>query len=159
MDWLYIFVVEEDKSTYAFADRLEMVKRGTSDLGNVQAIPSGQYIISKETFAQYFEKDQVQQVDDMSYDVRIFGEVIAEELGISVRFVGEEPFDRVTRAYNETMKRILPEYNIEVVEIPRASTEVGEIISASAVRKAVMAGHVEQLRRMLPVSTLNYLRV
>lgn len=44
--------------------------------------------------------------------MRILGEVVAKELEISVRFVGEEPFDKVTREYNETMKRILPEYGM-----------------------------------------------
>lgn len=156
VDLLYIFVVEEDKSVFKFEDRIEMVRRGTADLDNVKVIPSGKYIISKETFSQYFEKDNVEQVDDMDYDVRIFGEVVAKELGISVRFVGEEPFDKVTGKYNETMKAILPEYGIEVVEIPRIT--VGEeIISASAVRKALQEGDREVVESMLPLSTIGYL--
>lgn len=51
----------------------------------------------------------------MDYDVRIFGKLIALELGISVRFVGEEPFNPVTRKYNETMKRVLPEYGLKAM--------------------------------------------
>ena len=153
VDILYIFVVEEDKSYYKFEDRLEMVRRGTEDLKNVRVFPSGKYIISKETFAQYFEKDQViTEVDDMDYDVRIFGEVVADLLGITCRFVGEEPFDKVTREYNETMKRILPEYGIELIEIPRKEQD-GTCISASRVRKYLEQGEEEKAYALLPEST------
>lgn len=56
VDILYVFVVEEDKSYFKFEDRIEMVRQGTKDLKQVQVLPSGKYIISKETFAQYFKK-------------------------------------------------------------------------------------------------------
>lgn len=110
VDNLYIFVVEEDCSYFKFSDRLKMVEEGIADLKNVYVIPSGQYILSKDTFAQYFEKEQVVIVDSMDYDIFIFGEIVASELGICYRFVGEEPFDVVTREYNEAMKRILPNF-------------------------------------------------
>ena len=131
----------------------------TVDLKNVQVVPSGKYILSQDTFSQYFEKDNVEQIEDMDYDVRIFGEVVAKELGISVRFVGEEPFDKVTRKYNETMKSILPEYGIRVVEIPRTTLVDGNIISASAVRKALSEGNMDIVQNMLPDSTLEYLKL
>lgn len=159
VDLLYVFVVEEDKSIFKFADRIEMVRRGTADLENVKVLPSGRYIISKETFSQYFEKDNVELIEDMDYDVRIFGEVVAKEIGITVRFVGEEPFDKVTKQYNETMKRILPEYDIKVVEISRTTTEDGIIISASTVRKAMEEKDDKLLYKMLPETTLEYLRI
>lgn len=157
VDVLYVFVVEEDKSVFKFEDRIEMVRRGTVDLEKVRVLPSGKYIISKETFSQYFDKDNVEQVDDMDYDVRIFGAVVAKELGISVRFVGEEPFDKVTKKYNETMKKILPEYDINVIEIPRTTTEEGSVISASAVRKAMQKKDERLLHIMLPDTTIEYL--
>lgn len=156
VDLLYLFVVEEDESAFKFEDRIEMVRRGTADLDNVRVLPSGKYIISKETFAQYFEKDNVDQIEDIDYDVRIFGEVVARELGIDVRFVGNEPFDKVTRKYNETLKSILPQYDIEVIEIPRV-TVGGSAISASAVRKALEAGDKDLVESMVPESTLGYL--
>lgn len=155
---LYLFVVEEDKSDFKFEDRIEMVRRGVADMSKVFVLPSGRYIISKETFAQYFEKDKVKNIESMDYDVHIFGEVVAKELGISVRFVGEEPFDRVTREYNETMKRILPEHGVEVKELPRSVTRQGEIISASKARRMLREGREERLREMLPESTIVYLR-
>ena len=157
VDYVYVFVVEEDKSVFPFADRFCMVQEGTRDIENVLVIPSGEYIISKKTFEQYFSKDHVEMIEDMDYDVRIFGEVIAKEFDIAVRFVGEEPFDKVTCKYNETMKRILPEYGIDVVEIPRVSNGEGEIISASKVRKYLQEGDMEAVRSMLPETTLEYL--
>ena len=157
VDILYVFVVEEDKSYFKFTDRIEMVRLGTQDMDKVRVLPSGQYIISKETFAQYFEKDQIiVEVDDMDYDVRIFGEVVADMLGITCRFVGEEPFDKVTREYNETMKRILPEYNIELIEIPRKEND-GICISASRVRKYLEQGEAGKAYELLPESTRQYL--
>lgn len=157
VDCLYVFVVEEDKSVFSFEDRLHMVQAGTKDIENVLVIPSGEYIISQNTFEQYFNKDQVETVEDMDYDVRIFGEVVAKEFDITVRFVGEEPFDKVTCKYNETMKKILPDYGIDVMEIPRVSNAEGEIISASKVRKYLQEGNREALHSMLPSTTLDYL--
>lgn len=159
VDLLYVFVVEEDKSVFAFNDRIEMVRQGTNDIENVKVLPSGKYIISEETFSQYFEKDHVKQIDDMDYDIHIFGEVIAKELNITVRFVGEEPFDRVTHKYNDTMKKILPKNGIDVVEIPRKCIGDNVVISASKVRKAIEEGDNKMLAMMLPDTTLQYLHI
>ena len=157
VDFLYIFVVQEDKSVFSFEDRYQMVKNGTKDIENVCVLPSGDYIISQKTFEQYFTKDQVDVIDDMDYDVHIFGEIVAKEFDISIRFVGEEPYDKVTNKYNEAMKRILPEHGVEVREIPRVANDKGEVISASKVRKYMAENNVEALRSMLPESTYRYL--
>ena len=110
---LYIFVVEEDKSEFPFADRIELVKQGVKHISNVEVLPSGKFIISQQTFSGYFNKAGLQDVAvDSSEDVEIFGREIAPTLGITVRFAGEEPKDNVTRQYNETMKEILPRYEI-----------------------------------------------
>lgn len=160
VDKLYVFVVEEDKSYFAFQDRIRMVQQGVEDLADVRVIPSGKYILSKDTFAQYFEKENVHVIENMDYDIRIFGEVVAKDLGIQYRFVGEEPFDRVTKAYNETMKRILPEYGVTVVEIPRAvcDAESGNIISATLVRKALKEKNWQEIEMLCPISTVFYLK-
>ena len=158
VDFLYVFVVEEDKSYYSFKDRFEMVKRGVSDLNNIKVLPSGNFILSKDTFAQYFDKESITEVEDMSWDIRIFGEVVAKELGITYRFVGEEPKDIVTREYNETMKRILPEYGINVIEIPRISTPDRDVISATTVRKLIQVKDWEGLEKYCPKSTIEFLK-
>lgn len=154
VDYLYIFVVEEDKSVFSFKDRFERVKQGVADLNDrVCVIPSGKYIISKETFAQYFDKEkEISEIQNMEYDIRIFAEVVCKEFEISKRFVGEEPFDIVTKAYNDTMRRILPQYNIEFVEIPRKEVN-GQIISATTVRKLLQNNELEKLSNLIPDST------
>lgn len=157
-DTLIIFVVEEDASEFSFADRIEMVKKGTQDINNIKVVPSGQYSISKGTFAQYFEKDKkIDEIASMEYDVRIFCEVIAECMNISCRFVGEEPNDPVTRQYNETMKEILPQYDIKLDEIPRMK-KGKTYISASRARECIAVGDWEGAADILPETTINYLK-
>lgn len=157
VDYLYIFVVEEDKSFFYFEDRLEMVKKGVEDLDNIIVLPSGKYIISTETLPGYFNKDDLQSVKlDASNDIDIFGNIIAKCLNITVRFAGEEPIDAFTRQYNETMKRMLPERGIEFIEIPRVCKEE-QVISASRVRKLLKEKKYEEIKNLVPMTTYEYL--
>lgn len=158
VDKLFIFVVEEDKSIFPFADRIELVRRGTADLKNVTVLPSGKFIISSLTFTAYFEKSEHQdRVIDPGMDVELFGAYIAPALGITVRFAGEEPLDNITRQYNETMAKILPRYGVEFEEIPRKE-QAGEVISASRVRKLLKANDFNEIAKIVPESTLDYLK-
>ncbi len=154
---LYIFVVEEDKSEFKFADRLKLVQEGTKEFPNVEVIPSGQFIISQKTFSGYFNKENLQNVQvDSTQDVEIFAREIAPTLGINIRFVGEEPEDTVTRQYNENMKNILPSYGIDFCEIPRKEFN-GEVISAKTVRKYLKVGDFEKIAKLVPKNTLEFL--
>lgn len=159
VDLLYIFVVQEDSSIFSFNQRFEMVKRGTEEFSKVRVLPSGKYIISKETFTQYFHKDQeVQVIEDMDYDVHIFGEVVSPIFGIEKRFVGEEPFDLVTKKYNETMKKILPQCGVQLKEIPRLTVQNGEVVSATKVRELLKKKEWGVLSKFLPDSTIEILK-
>lgn len=154
---LYVFVVQEDKSIFSFADRFQLVKAGTADLPNVQVLPSGSFMISTLTFPEYFNKDNPGEVNvDPSKDVEIFGKYIAPTLGINVRFAGEEPIDIVTRQYNETMKRILPTMGVKFNIIPRKRSG-GQVISASRVRKCLETQDFEAIAQIVPKTTLDYL--
>ncbi len=156
---LLIFVVEEDLSQFSFEDRIKMVKVGTEDLGDkIKVIGSGKYVISKETFAQYFDKENaVTEVESMDYDLRVFGEVVCKYFGIKTRFVGEEPNDVVTASYNETIKRILPEYGVNVIEIPRL--QVGDaIVSASKVRALLAEKKITEIKDYVPQTTYEYIK-
>lgn len=154
---LYIFVVEEDKSIFPFADRIELVRRGTAHLKNVTVLPSGKFIISSLTFSDYFNKSSLQDtVIDTSMDVELFAEEIAPVLDIKVRFAGEEPLDKVTKQYNETMNKILPQHGIKFVEIPRKTFGEG-VISASRVRKLLDENNFEEIGHLVPNSTYQYL--
>lgn len=157
VDLLYIFIVEEDKSEFAFKERLALVRNETSSMENVVVVPSGQFVLSYTTMPLYFEKEEKKQaLLDATDDLKIFGTYIAPELEISVRFVGEEPIDQVTRQYNEAMKSILPMYGVEVVEIPRFEQD-GKIVSASRVRRYLREGKMEQVKKMVPESVYSYL--
>jgi [citrate (pro-3S)-lyase] ligase len=154
---LFIFVVEEDKSVFSFADRIELVRQGTADIPNVTVIPSGKFIISSLTFTDYFGKSELQdRTIDPSMDVRLFGQFIAPKMGINIRFAGEEPLDNVTRQYNDAMRRILPQYGVEFEAIPRKESE-GEVISASRVRKLLESKDFDAIAKIVPETTLVYL--
>lgn len=157
VDVLYVFVVQEDKSVFPFQDRIRLVKEGTKHISNVTVLPSGQYMISASTMPGYFEKEDLQNEKlDASQDLGIFSQYIAPALNITIRFAGEEPLDHFTRQYNESMKEIFPEYGIKFMEIPRKEEE-GEVISASRVRRLLKEKKWEEIRKMVPDCTYEYL--
>lgn len=158
-DELYIFVVEEDRSTFPFDVRFSLVQKGVSDLSNVKVFPSGPYIISNQTFPTYFLKKNVDAVSiQAELDLTLFAERIANPLNIHTRFVGEEPICDVTKCYNQTMKHVLPKYGIHVEEIPRKTGSDGCVISASLVRsKLAQLPPGEWLRQYVPEVTYEYL--
>lgn len=159
VDELFIFVVEENKSFFDFEERIQLVRLGVDDLANVHVVPSGKFMISSVTFPEYFQKEDKQHVEiDMSMDIEVFAQCIAPALNITCRFMGEEPIDLVTRQYNETMKRVLPQYGIEVFEIPRKCMENCEhVISASKVRQYMKEGEWELLKKLVPETTYQHL--
>lgn len=158
VDYLYIFVVEEDRSEFKFKERFEMVINATSKMKQVLVVPSGKFVLSGFTLPLYFEKAQKrEEILDATVDLRLFGEYIAPGLGISKRFVGEEKKDLVTRQYNEQMKRILSYYGVDVIEIPRLCVK-NEIISASKVRELIHLGEWEKIRSYVPKHVYEYLK-
>ena len=156
-DRLLVFILSENRGMFTPMERLAMARAGCADLSNVRVLPTGPYLISSATFPDYFIKDR-SRVDEVrcEVDVRMFAERFAPALHITKRFVGEEPLDARTRAYNETLKRELPAYGIEVTEIPRKTAD-GEPISASRVRAQIAAGQSDGLDALVPESTLNIL--
>ena len=157
VDYLYIFAVQEDKSFFKFDDRIELMRQGTAHIPNVKVFPSGKFILSSTTFSEYFDKANLGGTTvDTSMDVEIFAKHIAPVLDISVRFVGQEPLDPITNQYNDAMKRILPEYGIELREIPRKESD-GQVISASRVRKYLEEGKWDEIKEIVPVTTYNFL--
>lgn len=159
VDRLYIFVVKEDKSFFKYEDRFEMVKAGTADLKNVVVVSSGKFIISSLTFPEYFMKDYVKEKNfDVSMDVETFCKHIAPPLRIKKRFAGEEPFDPVTKNYNENMSRILPKYGMEFCEIPRMALDEKRVINATEVRRLLKERDFNAIREYVPQSTLEILK-
>lgn len=157
VDFLIIFVVEEDRSAFSFAERFVMVCDGVADLENVMVVPSGPFILSQTTFPEYFIKAKdVDLMRNMENDITIFAEKIAPYLNISYRFVGEEPEDEVTNQYNLVMKYILPKKGIRLIEISRKKQD-GKCISASKARENFANNNISELRKLLPESTIKIL--
>lgn len=158
VDFLIIFVVEEDESLFSFEERFQLVKEGTDDLENVMIVPSGDFILSKNNLREYFLKEEdAPTFINAEYDINIFVNYIARPLHITCRFAGEEPEDNITQIYNDVMRNILPKKGIQFVEFERVKDE-DTIISASKVRKYLELGDYDEAFRMLPETTIQYLK-
>ena len=154
-DTLHLFVLSEDASLVPFSVRKELVRLGTEHLKNVVLHDSGPYMISNATFPSYFLKDAAAVIQGHAkLDLAVFAR-IAQALGVTVRYVGEEPNSQVTGIYNSIMEQSLPKYGIACRVIPRKASE-GKAISASTVRKALQAGNWETLKILVPQTTLDY---
>ena len=162
VDHLFLFVVEEDASEFSFKDRYEMVKRGIEDLGDkITLLTTGKWMCSRFTFPEYFDKDNLQQATIVypTKDVGLYGRCIAPAIGATVRFFGEEPIDLVTRQHNNFMKEKLPNYGVQVIEIPRKNlnNDPNNPISASKVRKYLKEKKYDELKKLVPQTTYDYL--
>jgi [citrate (pro-3S)-lyase] ligase len=156
-DLLYIFVVSEDKSVVPFEARYKLAEESTQHIKNVVLIKGGDYIISSTTFPSYFSKDYNSWINNYcELDLTIFSKYIAKELKISKRYVGTEPYCKLTNYYNKMMSEILPLYGIDLIQIERAVSE-NEAISASRVRKLADEGNFEALKSLVPEATYKYL--
>lgn len=157
VDNLYVIVVGEDKSQFTSEERLKMVTAGCSHFTNVTVCHGSSYIISAATFPSYFIKQASDAtLAQIELDLDITARHIAPALGATVRFVGSEPSDDLTRNYNETMKSMLPLHGIEVIEVLRVEKD-GKPISASLVRQMLGNGNFCQTKEMVPTTTLPYL--
>ena len=156
-DTLHLFLLSEDASLVPFGVRKQLVQAGTAHLKNVVLHDSGPYIISNATFPSYFLKDDAAVIQGHAkLDLAIFVR-IARALGVTVRFVGEEPTSQVTGLYNEIMAAQLPENGIDCVILPRKEA-LGKAISASTVRASLQAGDWQTLSQLVPQTTLDYFR-
>ena len=157
VDHLYVFVVREDRSAFPFAVRRKLVEEGVRDLANVSVLDSSHYAVSAVTFPAYFLKDpDAAATVQMEIDLMLFGRHIAPCFHITRRFIGTEPYCRTTRRYGEAMRRILPDYGIETVQLERLQAGE-EAVSAWRVREALRREAYEELRRLVPKSTLDFL--
>lgn len=150
---LFVMVVREDCSLFAYAERKAMVEQGVAHLKNVTVIDGSEYAISQATFPTYFLKRLDDAADtQMLLDLDLFRRHIAPALGTTVRFVGTEPTDRLTRRYNQLMHEVLA----DVREIARLEKK-GNAVSASRVRKAMEQGDMSTIRQLVPPTTLPYI--
>ena len=150
---LFVMVVREDCSLFAYAERKAMVEQGVAHLKNVTVIDGSEYTISQATFPTYFLKRLDDAADtQILLDLDLFRRHIAPALGATDRFVGTEPTDRLTRRYNQLMHEVLT----DVREISRLEKD-GNAVSASRVRKAMEQGDMSTIRQLVPPTTLPYI--
>lgn len=161
VDYLYVFVVQEDLSVFPFSVRFNLIEKGLKEFKNVKVVSGEDYIVSAKTFPSYFLKNE--KNDDIvksqaGLDVTLFATQIAKPLGLSHRFVGTEPYCATTTAYNKAMKEILPKYKIELIEILRKEVTTNDFISASKVRQLIHEDKLEDAKKYLPKTTYDFLK-
>lgn len=156
-DWLYAFILSEDKSHFTAADRMAMAQAGMAHIPNVTVLPTGPYLISSATFPTYFLKERERATEvQCLLDIEVFLKHFVPHFGITRRYVGTEPLSPMTGMYNDALKTHLPPRGIELREIPRLELEHTPI-SASALRKALEEGDRETVKALVPPTTLAYL--
>ncbi|MDD7305424.1 MAG: [citrate (pro-3S)-lyase] ligase [Peptoniphilaceae bacterium] len=158
-DYLYIFLVSEDLSTFSTKERLYLVKEGCKDIKNLKILPTYKYLISSATFPSYFikKKDELTEIQ-ARLDCAIFKNHIGKALNINKRFVGDEKQDQVTDIYNKIMKEELTNKPnpIEIIEVPRLTVD-GKPISASIVRSLISKNDFKNLEKYLPPTSFSYI--
>lgn len=156
-DYLHLFILSDNRSFFSPEERYQMVLEGTSDLKQVILHHASDYIVSAATFPTYFMKEKAMAgIVNCSLDLELFGQKIGPALHISRRYVGTEPYCIVTGKYNEIMKERLPALGIEVIELIRKQID-GEVISASAVRYAMIDFEINKIKKFIPDTTWKHL--
>lgn len=148
-DYLLVFVVETDESVFTFKERFSLVYLALRPFDNILVIPSTNYIVSKSTFPSYFLKElNEREREHAKLDALIFRDYFMPLLHLSTRHVGDET-DLVMVAYNQILKDTLKD---KLVEIKRFKQE-GVVISASLVRKYMIAGQFDEALELVPEVT------
>ncbi len=157
-DRLHVFVLSEDTPPFPAADRLALVRENCCGLPQVYVHGGSEYLISHTTFPDYFMKDKhAAFTANGELDLLLFSVYFKEAFHISKRFVGEEPFCPVTRAYNQQMREILPSHGIQVCVLPRYAVQ-GVPVSATRVRQHYFQRDLDSIAPLVPEPTFNYLK-
>lgn len=154
---LYVIVVREDRSEFRYPERLAMIQAGCKELNNVVVVEGSDYAISDLTFPTYFLKQVTDATDThITLDLDLFARHIAPALGVTTRYVGSEPIDKLTARYNEMMQGQLPKNGITVKTVDRLMQD-DEPVSASRVRQALSEGSFSRAFKLVPEDTVPYL--
>jgi [citrate (pro-3S)-lyase] ligase len=152
-----VFIVSEDSGPFPLNDRIHLAHEVLKDLPNVRVIPSGKYQISQATFPGYFLKGSDPILIQTLLDATLFAEKIAPALNIVSRYVGQEPYSKLTQTYNESLLEVLPKFGLTVKVIERLAV-AGVPVSASNVREAWRMGDWAKVASLVPSETLAYLQ-
>lgn len=156
-DHCYVLVVEEDRSLFPFSIRMRLVQEATRSL-NISVAATGPYQISAATFPDYFLKEhQDKHSVQVALDLELFLRWIVPTLNIRYRFVGTEPFDPLTAAYNEAMKQAFKNTPVKLIEMERYS-KAGQMISATQIRKSLQENDLDQIQPYVPACVMDFLQ-
>lgn len=157
-DYVYVFVVSADTSLFTTQERVALVKAGLSDIDNVIVVEGGDYMVSYLTFPAYFIHDTAEIVKyQTTLDANLFKQSIAKPLHITSRYLGTEPTSQTTAQYNQTLQAVL-EPEINTVIMPRKTTQMDNVISASKVRAAIVANDLTSVETMVPDTTFTFIQ-
>ncbi|MGL4741653.1 MAG: [citrate (pro-3S)-lyase] ligase [Sarcina sp.] len=155
--FVHLFIISEEKSIFPSDVRFKLVNEGVKDLKNVITHKAKDYIISSSTFPSYFLKEVSDVVNSQAIiDAKIFAKHIAKSLNISKRYVGSEPYCKLTNIYNIVLKNVLSENDIELIELERLKLDDG-YISASKVRELLKYNSVDTVQKFVPKVTYDFL--
>lgn len=155
-DIVHVFMVSQDSSLFPFEVRKRLIIEGCAHLDNLVFHETGPYIISNSTFPSYFQKDSLAVARSHALlDISIF-HIIAERLGITHRYVGQEKTSQVTAVYNKVMQELLPTYGITLHEIERKKVD-DTTISASTIRQYIKDGQIDKVKNLVPATTYQFL--
>lgn len=153
VDNLYIIPLVGSGTVFNYTERREMIQRGTADIANVVVCEGSDYSISPTTFPTYFLKRLDEAAEQqIETDLQVFVRYISKALNATIRFVGTEPFDPLTRRYNDMMMEILPKSGIEVRCLERIESD-GQAISASRTRTFIAANRMHAALSQVPPTT------
>lgn len=153
-----VLLVSAQRSLFTFAERLAFVQQATAELPNVLIAPTADYLVSNATFPTYFLKERAPLAiakQQARLDATIFLQYQAH-LPIINRYVGTEPDSAVTALYNETMEQVFGK-RLPLIVQPRKIYQ-GQVISASKVRQAIMAGDLAQVQALTPAVTYHWIK-
>lgn len=159
VDFLIIFVIDDDDFMFSFEERFKMIVEGTQDMNNVMVVPNGDFVCSRSNFLEYYTQDHYMTTHlilNAEYDINLFADYIAALLHITHRFAGAEPEGKVKEIYYDTMRKILPQKGISFTEIPRMMIN-GEVVSTSLVQKYLENEEYDKAFALVPESTKLFL--
>lgn len=123
VDRLYLFLVEDTKLQFSIDDRLRMTREGVSDLrSQITVIPAGKYIFPNKLSRSI--RQGKEDKDLMEWDCIIWGEIVAEQLGIQYRFIAKDTNHSGMEKYHAVIQRILPRFGVEVIEVSSEDCEI-----------------------------------
>ena len=147
---------EEKVIEFPFRTRFDMTRDALSDLNNVLILPSGPYLIGRDDFPAGYLSGTLGAAHAHGFlDGMAFCH-ICNALGISSAYAGDEPRDEMSEIHLNTLRQICAQSGI-VLKVAERKRIGDKYISSSMVRKALAAGDMETVGKLVPPQVLPYL--